>query len=83
MLQSFQILGYIFPEKVKNATKIWNKDKVDLLLTQKWEEYIPKIFFVFQPLRFQHTCPSFLLLKFQYSKVNTICGVGQLLVSGC
>ena len=46
MLQSFQILlGYIFPEKVKNASKIWNVDKVDLLLTQKWEEYIAKIVF--------------------------------------
>ena len=39
--------------------------------------------FVFEPLHFQHTCPSFLLSnKVNTNKVNAICGGGQLLVSG-
>ena len=46
-----------FPEQVKNVTKMWVGDKVNLLLTQIWEENIPKFYFCIQAPTFSTHMP--------------------------
>ena len=63
------------------------KYELETRLTYFWhknEKKISKKFiFVFEPLSFRHTYPSFLLSKLASQiKFNTICGGGQLLVTG-
>ena len=82
------LLGYNFPRIGKKCKKKKNKKKeLGTRLTCFWHKNGKKIsvnfIFVFEPLRFRHTCPSFLLSKFA-SQVKLIqsLGGGQLLVSG-
>ena len=70
-----------FPKQVTNATKIWIGYKVNLLLTQKWEENIPKFYFCIRAPMFSTHMPCPFKICFT-KKVNTICGGGQLLVTG-
>ena len=70
-----------FPKQVTNATKIWIGYKINLLLTQKWEENSPKFCFCIRA----HTFSTHMQWLFKIcftNKINTICGEGQLLVTG-
>ena len=82
----WQISGSIFSnvishEQVTNATKIWIGYKVNLLLIQKWDENIPKFYFYIPAHTFSTHMPNPFKICFT-NKVNTICGGGQLLVTG-
>ena len=55
----------------------------NLLFTQKWEENIPTFYFCIRAPTFLTYMPYLFIIKICFiKKVNTICGVGQLLVSG-
>ena len=69
-----------FPEQVTNATKIWTGYKVNLLLTRK-KNKTPKFYFCIRAPTFSTHMPCPLKICFT-SKVNTIFGGGQLLVTG-
>ena len=62
MFQFFQmLLGYNFSRIDNKCNKIWIGDKVNLLLTQKWEENIPKFYFVLESSSYvfdTHAMPS-------------------------
>ena len=69
------------PKQVTNASKIWIGDKVNLHLTQKWEENIPKLYFCIQCPTFSTRIPYPLKICFTI-KVNAVCEGGQWLVTG-
>ena len=70
-----------FPKQVTNATRIWIGYKVNLLLTQKWEENSPKFCFCIRAHTFSTHIPWLFKICFT-NKINAICGEGQLLVTG-
>ena len=62
---------------------MWISNKVNLLLTQKWEENIPKFYFCIRAPMFLAHMPQLFIINICFTnKVNTICAGGQLLVSG-
>ena len=77
------LLDYNFPRIGKECNKNLNWRQGQLTLTQKQEENIPKSYSCIRAPTFSTHMPQLFIIKICFTnKVNTICGGGQLLVSG-